>query len=47
MPYKVLIIEDQQMPRQLFEIFVSQSEDFIHEASLTDASFAFSGHDWH
>ena len=40
MPYNVLIIEDQQMPRQLFEIFVSQSEDFVHEASLTDASFA-------
>ena len=40
MAYKVLIIEDQQMPRQLFEIFVSQSDEFIHQASLNDASFA-------
>lgn len=40
MPYKVLIIEDQAMPRQLFEIFVSQSEEFVHEASLSDASLA-------
>ncbi len=40
MPYKTLIVEDQMMPRQLFEIFVKNSEDFTHVASLSDASLA-------
>ena len=40
MSYKVLIVEDQVMPRQLFEIFVSGAEDFEHVASLNDASLA-------
>ena len=40
MSYKVLIVEDQVMPRQLFEIFVSSAEDFEHVASLNDASLA-------
>ena len=40
MPYKVLIVEDQQMPRQLFEIYISQNKNYIHQASLKDASLA-------
>ena len=40
MPYKVLIVEDQQMPRQLLEIFISSNKDYQHEASLNDASLA-------
>ena len=40
MPYKVLIVEDQQMPRQLLEIFISSNKDYIHAASLNDASLA-------
>ena len=40
MPYKVLIVEDQQMPRQLLEIFISSNKDYIHQASLNDASLA-------
>ena len=40
MPYKVLIVEDQQMPRQLLEIFISSNKDYVHQASLNDASLA-------
>ena len=40
MPYKVLIVEDQQMPRQLLEIFISSNKDYVHAASLNDASLA-------
>ena len=40
MSYKVLIVEDQQMPRQLLEIFISSNKDYIHQASLNDASLA-------
>ena len=40
MPYKVLIVEDQQMPRQLLEILISNTKDYIHQASLNDASLA-------
>ena len=40
MPYKVLIVEDQQMPRQLLEIFISSNKDYVHSASLNDASLA-------
>jgi len=40
MAYKVLIVEDQQMPRQLFEIYISQNKNYIHQASLKDASLA-------
>lgn len=38
MPYNVLIVEDQEMPKQLFEIFVNSSENYVHVASLSDAS---------
>ena len=40
MPYKVLIVEDQQMPRQLLEIFISSNKSYVHQASLNDASLA-------
>lgn len=40
MPYNVLIVEDQEMPKQLFEIFVNSSENYVHVASLSDASLA-------
>lgn len=40
MSYKTLIVEDQMMPRQLFEIFIKNSEEFTHVASLGDASLA-------
>ena len=40
MPYKVLIVEDQQMPRQLLEIFISSNKGYVHQASLNDASLA-------
>ena len=40
MAYNVLIVEDQSMPRQLFEIFVNSSNEFNHVASLADASLA-------
>jgi two-component system vancomycin resistance associated response regulator VraR len=40
MKYKVLIVEDQMMPRQLFEIFIKNSDSYECVASLTDASLA-------
>ena len=40
MKYKVLIVEDQDMPRQLLEIFIERSESFEHMASVSDASLA-------
>lgn len=40
MPFKVLIVEDQQMPRQLLEIFISSNKNYAHQASLNDASLA-------
>lgn len=42
MPYNVLIVEDQDMPRQLFEIFVNSSEHFRHVLSVSNASLALS-----
>lgn len=36
----VMIVEDQSMPRQLFEIFVSQSDKYALVASIDDASGA-------
>ena len=46
MPYNVLIVEDQEMPRQLFEIFVKSDPRFHHVASISNASLAadFCGH---
>lgn len=40
MAYKVLIVEDQDIPRQLFEIFISSSERFEHLLSVSGASSA-------
>lgn len=38
--YNVLIVEDQDMPRQLFEIYIKGSGQFKHLASITNASAA-------
>lgn len=38
--YKVLIVEDQVMPRQLFELFVRSSEDYELAASFESADQA-------
>ena len=40
MPYRVLIVEDQEMPRQLFELFVKSDPGFTHVASISNASLA-------
>ena len=40
MPYRVLIVEDQEMPRQLFEIYVNSDERFLHVASISNAEMA-------
>ena len=42
MAYNVLIVEDQDIPRQLFEIFINASEDFAHLLSIANASAALS-----
>jgi len=40
MPYNVLIVEDQEMPRQLFEIFVHSDARFRHVGSISNADLA-------
>lgn len=40
MVYNVLIVEDQAMPRQLMEIYISSSEQFHHLLSISNASAA-------
>ena len=40
MPYRVLIVDDQNMPRQLFESFVAASKNYVLAASLDTASVA-------
>ena len=40
MPYNVLIVDDQAMPRQLFESFVASSERYALVASLDSAKVA-------
>ena len=42
MPYNVLIVEDQDMPRELFEIYIHSSENFNHLLSISNASAALS-----
>ena len=42
MPYNVLIVEDQDMPRELFEIYINSSESFNHLLSVANASAAYS-----
>lgn len=40
MPYNVLIVEDQMMPRQLLEIFIGSSEQYTLAASISNAALA-------
>ncbi|MBR1690658.1 MAG: response regulator transcription factor [Oscillibacter sp.] len=40
MSCRVLIVEDQEMPKQLFEIFVSSDARYIHVASISNADMA-------
>jgi len=40
MPWNVLIVEDQIMPRQLLEIFIAGSENYNLAASVSNASLA-------
>ena len=42
MAYRVLIVEDQDIPRELFEIYINTSEDFEHLLSISNASAAVS-----
>ena len=42
MAYRVLVVEDQEMPRQLFEIFINSSEEFKHVGSVANAGLALS-----
>ncbi|MBQ7265616.1 MAG: response regulator transcription factor [Firmicutes bacterium] len=42
MAYKVLIVEDQDIPRAFFEMHVNASEDFEHVLSISNASAALS-----
>ena len=42
MPINVLIVEDQDMPRELFEIYIRASEKFNHLLSISNASTALS-----
>ncbi|MBR3468380.1 MAG: response regulator transcription factor [Lachnospiraceae bacterium] len=40
MPYRVLIVEDQEMPRQLFEIYIQGSQAYELAGAITNASLA-------
>ena len=42
MAKNVLIVEDQDIPRELFEIYIGASEEFHHLLSITNASAALS-----
>ena len=42
MAYNVLIVEDQEIPRELFEIYISTSDHFQHLLSVGNASAALS-----
>ena len=42
MAYNVLIVEDQDMPRELFEIYIQSSENFHHVLSVANAAAALS-----
>lgn len=42
MAYNVLIVEDQAIPRELFEIYLRSSENFHHLLSISSASAALS-----
>lgn len=40
MPYRVLIAEDEEMPRQLFEIFIKTDDRFVLSSSISSAALA-------
>ena len=40
--YNVLIVEDQDIPRELFEIYINSSDRFNHLLSVANASAALS-----
>lgn len=42
MAYKVLIVEDQNIPSELFKIYIESSEDFEHVLSISNASLSLS-----
>lgn len=42
MAHKVLIVEDQKIPSELFKIYIESSEDFIYALSISNASLALS-----
>lgn len=42
MAYNVLIVEDQDVPRELFELYIHASEQFHHLLSISNASAALS-----
>ncbi|MBR7073114.1 MAG: response regulator transcription factor [Eubacterium sp.] len=42
MAYNVLVVEDQDMPRELFEIYINSNEEFNHLLSVANASAALS-----
>ena len=42
MAYKVLIVEDQDIPRELFEIYIKSSANFEHLLSISNSSAALS-----
>lgn len=42
MAYSVLIVEDQDIPRELFEIYIRSSDSFEHLLSIPNASAALS-----
>lgn len=42
MAYNVLIVEDQDIPRELFEIYVKAADEFNHLLSVANASAALS-----
>lgn len=42
MAYKVLIVEDQNIPSELFKIYIESSPDFEHVLSISNASLALS-----
>lgn len=42
MAFNVLIVEDQDMPRQLFEIYINSNDNFHHLLSISNASAALS-----
>ena len=40
MAYRVLIVEDQDIPRELFKIYIDSSDKFEHVLSIANASAA-------